>query len=309
MSEKEANYISLKEATKYCQYSQEYLSLRARQGKLKATKIGRNWATTKEWVKEYEKRMEAYKKGEEYNPKKKKKKKEKKKDKKIKSAKRYFNLKDYLVLLLSGVIIGIVISSLVINLILIYNFSGLGLEAQKNIQKEGAEFGKRINQLSYEANKVSFNNLKILQDEIKDKNRKLKKGLSYAGSVFENIITRKTYQVASKVGKIELAFDNTVKQRQLAKVTFSSKKEKILKIKEPFQNFIYSFAFYVSSLTKNTEKVLAEKVLKLDKKIRQFITKSNLDINLNTVKFMASMESIHESTNLLEEYSKWLLKN
>src|SRR6056297_655044 len=240
MSEKEANYISLKEATKYCQYSQEYLSLRARQGKLKATKIGRNWATTKEWVKEYEKRMEAYKKGEEYNPK------EKKKDKKIKSAKRYFNLKDYLVLLLSGVIIGIVISSLVINLILIYNFSGLGLEAQKNIQKEGAEFGKRINQLSYEANKVSFNNLKILQDEIKDKNRKLKKGLSYAGSVFENIITRKTYQVASKVGKIELAFDNTVKQRQLAKVTFSSKKEKILKIKEPFQNFIYSFAFYAS---------------------------------------------------------------
>ena len=37
------NYISLEEAMKYCEYSQEYLSLRARQGKLKAIKIGRNW--------------------------------------------------------------------------------------------------------------------------------------------------------------------------------------------------------------------------------------------------------------------------
>jgi hypothetical protein len=47
------HYISLQEATKYCDYSQEYLSLRARQGKLKAIKIGRNWATREEWVKEY----------------------------------------------------------------------------------------------------------------------------------------------------------------------------------------------------------------------------------------------------------------
>jgi hypothetical protein len=46
-------YISLQEATEYCQYSQEYLSLRARQGKFKAKKIGRNWVTTKEWIKEY----------------------------------------------------------------------------------------------------------------------------------------------------------------------------------------------------------------------------------------------------------------
>jgi len=46
-------YISLKEATKYCNYSQDYLKLRARQGKLKAVKIGRNWATTREWVEEY----------------------------------------------------------------------------------------------------------------------------------------------------------------------------------------------------------------------------------------------------------------
>lgn len=56
MSEKDKSlkYISLAEAAKYlgC-YSQEYLSLRARQGKLKAVKFGRNWKTTKEWLREY----------------------------------------------------------------------------------------------------------------------------------------------------------------------------------------------------------------------------------------------------------------
>ncbi|MBU1177260.1 NYN domain-containing protein, partial [Patescibacteria group bacterium] len=46
-------YISLKDASKLCSYSQDYLSLRARQGKLKAVKIGRNWMTTKEWVDKY----------------------------------------------------------------------------------------------------------------------------------------------------------------------------------------------------------------------------------------------------------------
>lgn len=46
-------YISLKEATKYCHYSQDYLKLRARQGKLKAVKIGRNWVTAPEWVRAY----------------------------------------------------------------------------------------------------------------------------------------------------------------------------------------------------------------------------------------------------------------
>lgn len=50
---KKIEYISLAEATKYCDYSQEYLSLRARQGKLKAEKFGRNWATTKKWVEAY----------------------------------------------------------------------------------------------------------------------------------------------------------------------------------------------------------------------------------------------------------------
>ncbi len=49
----ENDYISLQEATKYCDYSQEYLSLRARQGKLKAIKFGRNWVTKKEWLDEY----------------------------------------------------------------------------------------------------------------------------------------------------------------------------------------------------------------------------------------------------------------
>lgn len=54
---KKIDYISLREATKYCPYSQEYLSLRARQGKLKAIKIGRNWVTTKEWINEYLRRF------------------------------------------------------------------------------------------------------------------------------------------------------------------------------------------------------------------------------------------------------------
>lgn len=46
-------YISLKTAAQYCRYSQDYLSLRARQGKLKALKFGRNWVTTREWLQEY----------------------------------------------------------------------------------------------------------------------------------------------------------------------------------------------------------------------------------------------------------------
>ncbi len=49
----ENDYISLTQATRYCDYSQEYLSLRARQGKLKAIKFGRNWVTKKEWLEEY----------------------------------------------------------------------------------------------------------------------------------------------------------------------------------------------------------------------------------------------------------------
>jgi len=53
-------YMSLQQATKYCNYSQEYLSLRARQGKLKAIKFGRNWVIKKEWLNEYSLEIEEY---------------------------------------------------------------------------------------------------------------------------------------------------------------------------------------------------------------------------------------------------------
>ncbi|MDP2951648.1 MAG: hypothetical protein Q8N55_04670, partial [bacterium] len=52
--EEQTGFVSLQEAANYCKiYSQEYLSLRARQGKLRAIKLGRNWVTTKQWVDEY----------------------------------------------------------------------------------------------------------------------------------------------------------------------------------------------------------------------------------------------------------------
>jgi len=57
MMNNKLNYISLKEAANYSSYSQEYLSLRARQRKLKAIKIARNWVTTKEWINEYFKKV------------------------------------------------------------------------------------------------------------------------------------------------------------------------------------------------------------------------------------------------------------
>lgn len=47
------NFISLSQATKYCSYSQEYLSKLAKEGKLEAIKIKRNWMTTKEAVIRY----------------------------------------------------------------------------------------------------------------------------------------------------------------------------------------------------------------------------------------------------------------
>ncbi len=46
-------YISLAEASKLCPYSQEYLSLLARKGKLESIKIGRNWVTTRKAVEDY----------------------------------------------------------------------------------------------------------------------------------------------------------------------------------------------------------------------------------------------------------------
>ncbi|EKO25747.1 Fic family protein [Leptospira interrogans] len=46
-------YISLKEATKHCDYSLEYLSFLARTGKLSAVKFNRNWVTTISAVETY----------------------------------------------------------------------------------------------------------------------------------------------------------------------------------------------------------------------------------------------------------------
>ncbi|TSC95568.1 MAG: hypothetical protein Athens101410_442 [Parcubacteria group bacterium Athens1014_10] len=45
--------ILLSEIYRYTPYSQEYLSLRARQGKLKAVKLGRDWMTTVNWMRDY----------------------------------------------------------------------------------------------------------------------------------------------------------------------------------------------------------------------------------------------------------------
>ena len=63
MGGKFTDYISLQEAINYCDYTQEYLSLRARQGKLKAIKFGRNWVTRKEWLDEYLEKVKEYNNG------------------------------------------------------------------------------------------------------------------------------------------------------------------------------------------------------------------------------------------------------
>lgn len=53
MKTEETQFISLAAAAKMTNYSQDYISLLCRQGKMKAEKLGRNWVTTKEWVYEY----------------------------------------------------------------------------------------------------------------------------------------------------------------------------------------------------------------------------------------------------------------
>ncbi|MCG2689694.1 hypothetical protein L6252_00190, partial [Candidatus Parcubacteria bacterium] len=59
--EEQTEFVSLQEAANYCKiYSQEYLSLRARQGKVRAIKLGRNWVTTKQWVDEYLREVNDY---------------------------------------------------------------------------------------------------------------------------------------------------------------------------------------------------------------------------------------------------------
>jgi hypothetical protein len=52
-SKNKENLISLAEATKHCSYSQAYLGKLAKEGKLEAIKIKRNWLTTKEAVEKY----------------------------------------------------------------------------------------------------------------------------------------------------------------------------------------------------------------------------------------------------------------
>ena len=54
----EQMFIRLKYATKYCDYSQEYLSLLARKGKIAAVKINKDWMTTREAIEEYIKNKE-----------------------------------------------------------------------------------------------------------------------------------------------------------------------------------------------------------------------------------------------------------
>lgn len=51
--EKGSGYISLTEAAKGSPYSQEYLSLLARRGKIEASKIGRNWFIKREALERY----------------------------------------------------------------------------------------------------------------------------------------------------------------------------------------------------------------------------------------------------------------
>ena len=48
-------YISLSQAAKGTPYSQEYLSLLARKGRIEALKLGRNWLIKKEAIGKYEK--------------------------------------------------------------------------------------------------------------------------------------------------------------------------------------------------------------------------------------------------------------
>lgn len=53
MKNEEPQFISLAEAAKITNYSQDYISLLCRQGKMKAEKLGRNWVTTRDWVYSY----------------------------------------------------------------------------------------------------------------------------------------------------------------------------------------------------------------------------------------------------------------
>lgn len=53
----DSRYISLFEAAKLCSYSEPYLRLRSRQGKLKSIKLGKRWMTSRQWLDDYEARV------------------------------------------------------------------------------------------------------------------------------------------------------------------------------------------------------------------------------------------------------------
>ena len=57
---KKQNYISLAGAAKLCSYSEPYLRLRARQGKLKSIKLGKKWMTTAAWLDDYQARAQEW---------------------------------------------------------------------------------------------------------------------------------------------------------------------------------------------------------------------------------------------------------
>lgn len=53
MDDENLELIPLAQAARLTNYSQEYISLLCRRGKMKGKKLGRNWFTTKEWVDDY----------------------------------------------------------------------------------------------------------------------------------------------------------------------------------------------------------------------------------------------------------------
>lgn len=52
-------YLTLRQAKNYCDYSQDYLYYLVRQNKLRAARVGARWFTTKEWLYEYLRRPAA----------------------------------------------------------------------------------------------------------------------------------------------------------------------------------------------------------------------------------------------------------
>ena len=60
MKHQKKHLISLRQATKLCDYSADYLKLRARQGKLKAEKIDGAWMTSQAWVEDFVLKTQKY---------------------------------------------------------------------------------------------------------------------------------------------------------------------------------------------------------------------------------------------------------